>query len=171
MIKELPLVRLRALEPEDLDLLYTIENDTSLWNVSNINVPYSRYVLSEYIARSTADIYADKQVRLMAENEDGAVVGIADIVDFAPEYRRAELGLVIRSEYRGRGYGRAVVGQVVSYARKVLHLHQLYVYIACDNTVSAHLFSEMGFHMDVRLRDWIVDGDGYKDVWCMQLFL
>jgi len=30
-------VRLRAIEPEDLDLLYTIENDVSLWNVGTTN--------------------------------------------------------------------------------------------------------------------------------------
>ena len=27
-------VRLRAMEPEDLDMLYHIENDRSLWNIS-----------------------------------------------------------------------------------------------------------------------------------------
>ena len=29
--KQLPAVRLRALEPEDLDFLYRIENDEALW--------------------------------------------------------------------------------------------------------------------------------------------
>ena len=34
-----PKIRLRALEPEDLDLLYRIENDVTLWNVGSSNVP------------------------------------------------------------------------------------------------------------------------------------
>ena len=51
-----PQIRLRALEPEDLDFLYTIENDVSLWNVGNANVPYSRYVLHDYIAHASNDI-------------------------------------------------------------------------------------------------------------------
>ena len=29
----LPIIRLRALEPEDLDMLYKIENDYQLWGV------------------------------------------------------------------------------------------------------------------------------------------
>lgn len=33
---EMKEVRLRAMEPEDLDLLYKIENDERLWNVSSI---------------------------------------------------------------------------------------------------------------------------------------
>ena len=33
---------LRALEPEDLDVLYSIENDIELWSVGYTTVPYSR---------------------------------------------------------------------------------------------------------------------------------
>lgn len=59
--QQLPVVRLRALEPEDLDLLYTIENDRELWNIGNTNMPYSRFFLHEYIASVSGDIYTDKQ--------------------------------------------------------------------------------------------------------------
>ena len=44
-------VRLRAMEPEDLDALYRIENDRDVWDVGENNVPYSRYILHDYIAR------------------------------------------------------------------------------------------------------------------------
>ena len=36
---------LRAMEPEDLEELYAIENDRSIWDVGSTNVPYSRYAL------------------------------------------------------------------------------------------------------------------------------
>ena len=88
----LPKIKLRAMEPEDLDVLYKIENDTSLWGVGVTNVPYSRYTLHDYIANSVGDIYTDKQVRLMIDNEQGQTVGIIDITDFDPRHRRAELG-------------------------------------------------------------------------------
>ena len=39
MMKERQKIRLRALEPEDLDILYAIENDADLWNVGITNVP------------------------------------------------------------------------------------------------------------------------------------
>ena len=68
-----PKIHLRALEPEDLELLYRIENDVELWNVGTSNVPYSRWTLHEYIANSTGDIYTDHQVRLMIENDADAV--------------------------------------------------------------------------------------------------
>ena len=61
-------VKLRAMEPEDLELLYHIENNRDLWKVGATNVPYSRYVLRDYIARATGDIYTDRQVRQIIEN-------------------------------------------------------------------------------------------------------
>ena len=63
-------VRLRAMEPEDLDMLYHIENDRSLWNISATNVPYSRYALHNYIADAKNDIYIDGQLRMMIENRE-----------------------------------------------------------------------------------------------------
>ena len=92
--KQLPAVRLRALEPEDLDFLYRIENDEALWDCGTTNVPYSRQVLREYILSARNDIYADGQVRLMAENEAGEVVGIGDFVNFDPRHQRAEIGRI-----------------------------------------------------------------------------
>lgn len=89
-------IRLRALEPEDLDFLYEMENDESLWEVGRTNVPYSRQVLLDYITTATADIYTDKQVRLIVENELQEAVGIIDLMNFDPRHQRAELGIVIK---------------------------------------------------------------------------
>ena len=57
-------IRLRALEPEDLEILYKWENDTSIWQVGCTTEPYSRYILKEYIAYSDKTIYEKKQLRL-----------------------------------------------------------------------------------------------------------
>ena len=105
----LPTIHLRAIEPEDLDVLYTIENDTKVWNVSTTNVPYSRYVLYDYVANAKNDIYADKQVRMMIEDEHHNVVGIVDIINFDPKNMRAEVGIVIKQDYRNKGYALATI--------------------------------------------------------------
>jgi diamine N-acetyltransferase len=36
-------IYLRALEPNDLEFVYAIENDQSIWAVSNTHTPYSRF--------------------------------------------------------------------------------------------------------------------------------
>ncbi|MCD7714519.1 MAG: GNAT family N-acetyltransferase, partial [Prevotella sp.] len=62
-------VILRAIEPDDLDLLYNVENDRTLWQLGNTNEPYSKELLRNYILTTTGDIYADKQLRLIIELE------------------------------------------------------------------------------------------------------
>ena len=163
------MVRLRAIEPEDLDLLYRIENDRKLWNVGNSNVPYSRYTLHDYVANASDDIYVDRQVRMMVENTAGEIVGIVDVVNFDPSNCRAEVGLIILDAFRRHGYGSSTLAQVADYALNVLHLHQLYAYVDQQNEASMHLFRNMGYQESVNIKDWLYDGRDYHDAVMMQL--
>ncbi len=166
----LPCVHLRAIEPEDLDELYKIENDHDVWGVGNTTVPYSRYALYDYVAHAQNDIYADRQVRLMIENAQHEVVGIIDIIDFDPKHLRAEIGIVICQSYRKKGFAQAAIEEIKRYALSVLHLHQLYAYIDVDNQASISTFKKCGFTIDNQLKDWIYDGKSYRNVWLMQYF-
>ena len=166
-----PLVRLRAMEPEDLDLLYKIENDSALWGIGTTNVPYSRYALHDYIAHSANDIYADKQVRFMVDNAQGQTVGIVDVVNFCPEHSRAELGIVILQAFRGQGYAASAISKAVEYARGVIHLHQLYAVIAQSNSHCLQIFRTLGFRECGTLSDWLCKGTTYESASIMQLFL
>lgn len=164
-------VRLRAMEPEDLDALYRIENDRDVWDVGENNVPYSRYILHDYIANASADIYADKQVRMVVENEEGQLVGVADVVNFCPSHARAEVSIVICREHRKKGYARAAIRQIMEYALRTLHLHQLYAVVREDNMPSLNLFSSLGFKSKMVLEDWLFDGKDYHNAVVMQFFL
>lgn len=164
-----PIVHLRAIEPEDLDLLYRIENDKKLWNVGTSNVPYSRYTLHDYVANASDDIYVDRQVRMMVENKTGQIVGIVDVVDFDPGNRRAEVGLIVMEQYRHQGYASSILCQIADYALKVLHLHQLYAFVDVKNKASLCLFRKMGYQESALIRDWLYDGTEYDDARLMQL--
>ncbi len=163
-------VRLRAIEPEDLDVLYKIENDRRLWNVGTTNVPYSRYTLHDYLATSADDAFADKQVRMVVENDQQATVGLADVVNFNPSHCRAEMGIVIMDAYRRKGYGESALRQLCQYARRVLHLHQAYAVVATDNQPAVALFQKAGFQQYQVLKDWLYDGKRYHDAVLMQTF-
>lgn len=163
MSSNLPIVKLRALEPEDLEILYTIENNPSEWNVGATNVPYSRYVLRDYIANTTSDIYADRQLRLMVTNDSGDTVGIADLVNFEPRHLRAEIGIVILDRYRRHGYGEAALQKLITYARSILHLHQLYAIVTVSNTSCIRLFDKLEFKDSHCLRKWLFGDHGFED--------
>lgn len=171
-MKETPVpVKLRALEPEDLDFLYSLENDPEYWDVGNNNVPYSHFSLSSYIMGSTSDIYGDKQMRLVIENENREAVGLLDLFNFDPKHRRAEVGIAVVRKARGMGLGHAALLKIIIYARIVLHLRQLYAFANADNTRSVQLFCGAGFHQEALLEQWFYDGKDYHDAVIMQLLL
>lgn len=171
MEDKLPEVILRAMEPEDLDTLYRIENDFDLWGVGATNVPYSRFALHEYMANATGDIYTDRQVRLVICDTEGNTVGLLDLMNFNPQHQRAEVGIVIQKHFRTKGYGRAAMRQLIRYAHSVLHIHQLYALISVHNTPCIRLFEYLGFQRDTVLREWLYDGDVYHDAVIMQTFV
>ena len=164
-------IKLRAIEPEDLDTLYTIENDVSLWSVGTTNVPYSRYVLHDYIAHASNDIYTDRQVRLIIENEEGRMIGIVDVMNFDPQHLRAELGIVIQSGFRHQGYATAAIEVMLDYSLRVLHLHQVYVILDEKNENAKKLFNKLAFKESARLNHWLFNGHTYHDAILMQRFL
>ena len=164
-------LRLRALEPEDLEFLYAIENHVELWDVGNANVPYSRYSLNNYLLSTTSDIYADKQMRLVMEDRKGTPVGLLDIFNFEPRHRRAELGIAVEKSVRNHGYGCKAVRLAIEYAKNVLHLHQLCAVVDICNSSSLKIFQEAGFAKGATLKDWIFDGQRYRDALMMQIFM
>ena len=159
------ILRLRAPELSDLDFLFHVENDTRQWVVSACKVPYSRYLLQQYIEANTHDLYADKQVRMMIEHRDtGELLGAVDLFDFSPADRRAEVGIIIDRDSRGKGYGREALTLLCDYAEHVLDIHQLYSYVLEDNVPARKLFVSCGFSHRVTLTDWVFVDKKYRDV-------
>lgn len=62
-------ITLRALEPEDLDILYKWENDSRLWQNGSTLTPYSKFALRDYLENSLQDIFQSRQLRLMVEEK------------------------------------------------------------------------------------------------------
>ena len=163
-------VTLRALEPTDLDTLYRWENDTALWSVSDTAAPYSREALWNYLQQYTGDIYAQRQLRLMITlSSDGTPVGTVDFLFFDPLNNRAELGLFIADEWRGKGLGRQALERLTAYARDHIGLRQLYVFIALDNEVCLKLFEDYGYSRCGILKSWVKRGNIYRDVALLQM--
>lgn len=161
--------KLRAPEPEDLDCMMQFENTPSLWEVGNATGPYSRFYLKQYIETNKNDIYADGQLRLMLETPDKEVAGIIDLFNFEPFHQRAEVGIVIAENFRGRGLGQLALSMLVEHAFQFLGMHQLYAHIDTTNEGSLHLFKQCGFTECGYLKDWMRTGKTYRNVVVLQL--
>lgn len=164
-------ISLRALEPEDLELLYEWENNLSYWIISNTVVPFSKYTLKRYLENSHKNIYETGQLRLMIDHiPDNTTIGTIDIFDFDTFHKRAGLGILIAKEdYRRKGYASMGLKCLVDYCFSTLQLHQIYCNILANNCESMDLFKKAGFVQSGIKKDWIKTSDGYLDEYIFQL--
>jgi diamine N-acetyltransferase len=164
-------IKLRALEPEDLELLYEWENNDSNWIISNTISPFSKYILKRYLENSHKNIYETGQLRLMIDHiPDKVTIGTIDIFDFDPFHQRAGLGILIANEaYRRKGNASMALSCLIEYCFNTLQLHMLYCNILANNQESMDLFKKMGFIQTGVKKDWIKTSDGYIDEYMLQL--
>jgi diamine N-acetyltransferase len=164
-------IYLRALEPNDLEFVYLIENDQSIWPVSNTHTPYSRFLVKQYLENAQQDIYEAKQLRLaICQDEDFPAVGLIDLFDFDPKNNRAGIGIVIQAvENRNKSIGSEALGLLIQYAFYHLNVHQLYANISTDNTASIALFTKFGFKCIGIKKDWNLINGSYQDEAMYQL--
>ena len=164
-------MRLRALEPIDVDTLYSWENNPAVWGVGSTLAPYSRKQLWDYIDSYDGDIYSAKQLRLMIDLPGGETIGTVDLYDFDAANSRCAVGILIAPPYRRHGYGRAALDALADYCRTRLSLHQLYCIAGADNIASRTLFERAGYTISGRLRSWLRSANTYTDAYIYQKML
>lgn len=163
-------IRLRALEPEDLDFLYTTENNTKFWQVSNTLVPFSKFILTQYLENAHQDIYEAKQLRLIIEEiKTSKAVGMIDLFDFNPQHHRAGIGILIHKKYQKSGFATDALSVLIPYCFKTLNLHQIFANIIPDNEQSIALFSGFNFKKIGVKKDWLFFNGAFKDEFIFQL--
>lgn len=295
-------IRLRALEPDDVETMYRWENDPAVWSVSGTTAPFSRYTLRRFIREQAFDLYTTRQLRLVIEvqeepaasnaehpgritltggsvptedavaestvaeatyparpataddttaaapsgtaimpadtprncaaqpaadlhsattcrgtlpptaaspaalptaprTENSAVtvpeksassapqaaelqrvtsaatphyrpVGALDLFEFDPHDLRCGVGILIHAPAdRGRGYAGETLDLLLTYARDVLGLHQLWCDVEAGNAASLALFRRAGFTESGRKRHWRRTPQGWQDVILLQRLL
>jgi len=163
----------RALEPSDVELLYDWENDKSIWKLSSTIVPFSRFLLEQYVVNSHQDIFTAKQLRLMIDVSDDEnnykTIGCIDLFDFDPINMRAGVGILIEKNNRGKGFASKALKNLIEYAFDVLNLHQLYCNITVENINSIELFKKFNFEIIGLKKQWRKTKDLWIDEYMLQL--
>ena len=144
---------LRALEPEDLPLLYTIENDPEMWDVGATATPYSRHALRHHIQAMGADITESGELRFVIEYA-GQPVGLIDLTRYDARALRVEVSIAVLREYREQGIGLEALRLLEEHCRRYLRLHQLYAFVPEGNAASFSLFRSAGFTPVFDIPDW-----------------
>lgn len=166
-------ITLRALEPDDVEMLYTWENDPETWKVSNTRGPVSKFMLASYIKSCDKDFWESKEIRLIIESSVGKPYGSVELFDFDPYHMRAGAGIIIfeKSERR-KGIATVALQLLIEYSLTELGIYQLWANVAESNLPSLNLFKKLGFEIVGLKKDWLkIPGKGWEGEYLLQKIL
>jgi RimJ/RimL family protein N-acetyltransferase len=162
-------VYLRAVEVDDADALHDLLNDpeTHLTTVTSqpfvpLSVANVRALLEQ---RSTGTADRTGGVWFTAVAQDGGMVlGIAAMFNLSSHNRVGEVGIALRPDARGKGYGRDILALLCRYGFRMRGLRRIGLGTAASNLAMRTIAERVGFIQEGVRRQHDYDGDGYRDV-------
>ena len=163
-------IYLRALEPNDIEVLYKWENNPAIWQVSNTLSPFSKFVLEQYLVNAHEDIFTTKQIRLMICLTDTTPIGTIELFDFDAHHSRVGIGIMIDESAQNNSYATQALQLLCNYCFEVLLVKQIYCNISASNQKSLHLFKKLGFKEAGLKKQWNKTGqNAFEDEYILQL--
>ena len=131
-------IKLRALEPEDLEFLFQIENNEIFWEVSHTQTPFSKFMIKNYLENAHLDIYETKQLRLIIEEKSNAnKVGMIDLFDFNPQHKRAGIGILIHPDSQQKGFASEALSILIRSFALVTVVGSVYAVVVATSVLSS----------------------------------
>jgi len=163
------LVRLRALEPGDLERCYRWMNDPEVTRfIETGRYPLSMAYEREWLEGATRNRSGFFNVLLAIETKDGVHIGNAGLHGSSEEHRRAHLGIMIgEKEYWSKGYGADTVRTLLRFAFEQMNLNRVELGTFDFNERAQACYRKCGFVEEGRRReDRYIDGE-YHDLLMM----
>ncbi len=159
------LVRLRALEPKDIERAYTWINDREVTRYLTARYPLSHADEQRWLDEAPTNGFANG-VRLAIETKDGVHIGNLDLNQTRPEDRKAGLGIMIGEKaYWSNGYGTDAIVTLLRFAFHEMNLNRVWLQVFEFNERAIACYQKCGFKEEGRLRqDYYHDGRYWDSV-------
>jgi len=163
-------VRLRAIEREDLPALHEIDNDIEVRSLVSARSPVPES-LAELEARFAAGAANPQpgQIRFAIE-ADGAVIGDCGLHTMDNYSLNCHLGIAIRRDLWGQGYGTDAVRLLVDYAFSYLRMHKVCLEVLAHDARAVRAYEKAGFVAEGRFREHSWHRGAYRDLLRMAVF-
>lgn len=161
-------IRLRAIEREDLPLLWRHYNDLEI-EIAGGGDPPEPISLARVQAQFEKRLSEDGRDGMNFGIEaDGRLIGGCGLRDVSLTDRVAELGIGIGDhDYLGRGYGREAVRLLLHYAFVLRNLRRVWLRVWGNNERAIRCYLACGFVEEGRLRSHVWSNGAYVDLVCM----
>jgi RimJ/RimL family protein N-acetyltransferase len=174
------MMRLRPLEARDGARLWEAVNDPEGRRLTGTTAAFTRAQVDRWAATVADEDGRYDWAITPAAVRDGGLVSdelIGEIVlnDLDPVARSANLRLQMLPDYRGRGYGREAIVEVLRFAFDAdpadggPRLHRVSLDVLSINPRAKALYGSVGFVEEGRLRDAYRDGDDWADAVVMSI--
>jgi RimJ/RimL family protein N-acetyltransferase len=160
------LVRLRALEPEDLERCYRWLNDPEVTRfIEGGRYPPSMVQEREWLDNAVRNRSGFANVLLAMETKDGVHIGNIGLHEGSPEHRRAKLGIITGDkDYWSKGYGTDAIRRLLRFAFEQMNLNRVELGTFDFNERAQACYRKCGFVEEGRRRqDRYIDG-AYHDL-------
>jgi RimJ/RimL family protein N-acetyltransferase len=144
-------VRLRALEPTDVDAIWTWHHDHEFHVLDGWIYPSSRKQLADLVDRVTAPRFTD--VWLGIETETATLIGYTTLKRARPEHRSAEFGIAIERGHWDAGYGTDATRTILRFAFTQMGLHRVELDVLDTNARAQRVYEKVGFQVEGRARE------------------
>ena len=164
------MLRIRALEPEDIDYVFALENDPSTWRSGTLLAPISRHTITQMVT-ITPSIAESAQVRfVLHDHPNQEPLGLFDLFNIDLINQNASIGLIIYpEENRNCGFATEALALLEHYAFQHVQLHSLYAEIFAENIPSLKLFLSANYEVIGTKKQWIRRyPNRFYDVVCLQ---
>lgn len=168
------MVRLRPIEPRDAERMWEFVQDPESLRMTGRRAPGDRSEVEEW-ARSIGDQQGrfDWAITPAAVRDGQPVsdelIGEIELFRVDESSRSASLRMALLPNYRGRGYGREAMFEVLRFAfdgagdQPGPRLHRVGLQVPALNTRARMLYESLGFREEGRWREAFPDGDGWVD--------
>lgn len=162
------MVRLRALEPADLERCYRWVNDGEVTHYLSLRYPLSMADEERWLREGPANGFAG--VRLAIETRDGVHIGNMGLHQPNAEDRKAALGIMIgEKDYWSNGYGTDAIVTLLRFAFREMNLNRVWLHVFEFNERAIACYKKCGFQEEGRLRQHRYSEGRYWDVLVMAI--
>lgn len=135
---------LRAVEPDDGELIYSWFQDEWFRHIFGYRYPASRGNWIEWATANKKPSY-ERATFMICARESGTAVGLGTLRTSAPEDRSAEISLALgTANVRNRGLGREAAVRLCRFGFEIMGLRRVYCWILASNTPAISICDALG---------------------------
>ena len=163
-------ISLRPWQDADLPILTELRNDVALQAQLLARARGSRpEQVREWLQSRSCQ--QDRMLLIIADCQDNQAQGFIQLNELNLIDRRADLGICLSAQARGRGLGGQAIGLLAQYLRDQWNLHKLGLSVRADNAAALRCYEKLGFTRCGLLRQHVFIEGRWQDIVLMEYFL